>query len=120
MVVAMSFASTLVFRINHIWADVQQHQFAISELSNQLDELTRLSKAEAEKRIESLQPSESCRTTLVAPEISGNIQQDDLGTRIDLQINWKRKHVGNPVKLSGWLSSLQVGDTANPKAEDSK
>lgn len=106
MVVAMSLASSLVFRVNQIWTDVQQHQFAKHELSNQLDQLTRLTEKELRSRIDKIEPSEACQRSLVDAKIEGEVLRDKLGTRVVLRMNWKRRYAGDPVELAGWLTEV--------------
>ncbi|MEM7785906.1 MAG: hypothetical protein AAF623_21335, partial [Planctomycetota bacterium] len=43
------FVTTMAIQIKFIWRDIEQHQLAINELSNQLDELTRYSVTEVKK-----------------------------------------------------------------------
>jgi hypothetical protein len=103
LMTVMSFATTLCFRINQVWSDIGQHRVALNELSNQLETITRLDVAAAKLAVAEIQPTEVCRRTLIDPEIRGEVTTDNLGTRIQLQINWNRTHPGTPMKLVGWL-----------------
>ena len=105
LMTVMSFATTLMFRINRVWSAIGQHRVAAMELSNQLEQLTRLSRDEVALAIKNLQPSDSCRRTLSEPLLVGTVSADALGTRIELQLNWQRLPPGSPLILSGWLTS---------------
>lgn len=112
LLTAMSFASTMVHRINHLWSDAQRHQFAISELSNQVDRLVRLTPEQADEALASIDVSEACKRTLKDASLSGTITKDELGDRLTLRLTWNDRKNANPVKLSGWLrgSKADGGD----------
>ena len=103
LVASLSFASTMVNRINRFWSDAQRHQFAISELSNQIDEFSRLSLDEAAESLKSIEVSEACKETLKDASIVGEIEKDKLGNRITLKLSWLDRKDANPVELSAWL-----------------
>ena len=54
--------------------------------------------------------------TLRNPELSGELIEDDLGTRIGLRLNWERIHPGKPVELAGWL--LANSNSANKENDN--
>ena len=105
LMTAMTFVTTLCFRVNMIWQDIGHHRVAVGELSNQLESLQRLSPAEAQAALDSLQPTLWCRRTLRDPELEGELIKDELGNRIVLQINWTRRNPGQPINLAAWLAS---------------
>ena len=110
LVTVMTFVTTLSFSINLVWKDIGHHRVAAGELSNQLESLTRLPLQEARVAVASLEPSELCRRTLKDPELSGQLVEDNLGTRVELSINWNRRNPGKPVQLVGWV--FQNGSAA--------
>ena len=101
----MTFVTTLCFRINMVWQDIGHHRVAVGELSNQLESLQRMTPAEAQEALGTLQPSALCRRTLRDPELEGELVKDDLGNRIVLQINWTRRNPGQPIELAAWLAT---------------
>lgn len=107
LVAAINFASTLIFRINRLWIDAQGHQFAISELSNQMDSLIHLSPEKAKSALESIAVSEACNDTLGDAKLNGELLKDELGTRVVLKLTWKGRKFGEPVELSGWLTESE-------------
>ena len=103
LISVMSFVTTWCFHINTIWKDIGHHRVALCELSNQLEVLTRLNPTQAQEAIDAIEPSSTCARTLKNPELTGNLVEDALGTRVVLQLNWQRRYPGKPVTLAGWL-----------------
>lgn len=111
LITIMSFVTSLCFRIDLVWKDIAHHRVAVGELSNQLEEITRMSTAQARAALVSMTPSAICEQTLSSPVIVGELLEDELGNRVVLQINWERRHPGKPVELAAWLAP-PVGDQA--------
>lgn len=105
LMTVMSFVTSLCFRVNLIWSSVGHHRVAVNELSNHLEELTMMTVAEATTAIGALDASEACCRALKSPVLSGEIIEDELGSRVILRINWDRPNDGNPTELSGWIVS---------------
>lgn len=105
LVAAMNFASMVIHRINRLWDQTHQYQFAINELSNQLESLTNLSREEAAIRLGDLRPSPACQEVLGAPRFETAIDNDELGTRITLKLAWQDPQPNAP-QLSAWLTKL--------------
>ena len=103
----MSLVGTVCHRVNRIWFDVDHHRVAVSELSNHLEELTAMTLDQAAVAIKSMEPSESCCQALDSPQLTGEIFEDKLGTRVVLKINWTRPIAANPVEMSGWIIPAQ-------------
>lgn len=112
LITVMSFVTTLCFQINLVWKDIRHHRVALGELSNQLEQLTRLSPQQVRQAIKSLEPSAISSRTLKDPQLTGKLLEDDLGLRVVLQIDWQRRNPGKPVELAGWLV-LQSGEKKN-------
>ncbi len=119
LMTVMTFVTTLMFRVNRVWSEIGQHRVAAMELSNQLDQLTRLTRDEATLAIKSLQPSSLCRSTCPEPTLVGETSADELGIRIELQINWQRLPPGPPVVLSGWLTTAAANPANSAQRNDS-
>ena len=105
LVTVMTFMTTLCFRVNLVWKDIGHHRVAVGELSNQLEELQRMTPEDVEDELTNLQPSELCQLTLRDPKLTGRLVKDELGNRIDLEINWTRQNPGQPIVLSAWLKT---------------
>ena len=103
LLTVMTFMTTLCFRVNMVWKDIGYHRVAVGELSNQLEELQRMTVEEVENELANLQPSELCQMTLRDPRLTGRLVKDELGNRIDLKINWTRQNPGQPISLTAWL-----------------
>lgn len=113
----MTFVASLAVKVGLVWRDVGHQRVAICELANQLEELTLLSPAEAESAVKELEASVICARTLKSPELKGVLEKDELGTRVTLAIDWKRRHAGKPVELSGWIVGIDESESKRgPKA----
>jgi hypothetical protein len=110
LVSAMSFASTLVYRINHLWNDSRSYQFATNELANQLQQLVQLSPEDAAAALKSISPGHACKETLREPKLVGVLAEDTLGTRVTLQLTWKQRGKADPIMLSAWLKNGADGE----------
>lgn len=108
LIAAMSFASTMVHRINRLWTSAQQHQFAISELSNQVESIVRLAPGKASEALETIDVSDACKETLKDASLSGEIVKDELGNRVTLKLTWNERKDANPVELSAWLRNAKA------------
>jgi len=109
----MSLVGAVCHRVNLIWFDVNHHRVAVSELSNQLEELTTMTHDQAAVAVKSIEPSESCRQALPAPQLSGEIFEDQLGTRVLLKINWTRPNACNPIEMISAQQEASSGDISN-------
>ncbi len=118
LVTVMTFVTSLSYSINLVWKDIGHYRIATGELSNQLENLTRLSRQEAQERVASLRPSEFSARTLREPVLDGQLVEDNLGTRVVLKLNWKRRNPGPPVELAGWLSQNRFVDTPSKSGTD--
>lgn len=100
----MTVAATIIYKTDLIWRDIARHRVAMAELNNQLESLTLLRPSEIRSRIDTLEPSELCRQTLLDPALTGELIEDPLGHRLVLRLNWRRIHPGTPVQLVAWLT----------------
>ena len=112
LVVAMNVASPLFHRVNHLTVDTQEYQFAINELSNQIDAIARLSPEQAAEALDLLSASPACKQTLADSSLVGSLSKDDLGTRVTLSLSWQDLDESNPLQLSAWLSSSDEEEVA--------
>ncbi len=112
MTVAMTCFVKVAFQNNLLWKDIGQHRTAVNELANQLDELTRLSVDEARQAIEQLKVSHYCQPQLVDPQLTGELERDQAGYRLDLTIRWKGpRGIVHTKQLSGWIAAEEAGET---------
>ena len=114
MVVVMNLVTTLCFRISLVWRDIGHHRVAVAELSNQLDRLTRMNSQQVLDAMKTLKPSELCERTLPEPQLSGELVQSEIGQQINLRLDWKRRHPGQPVELVGWIPLPSATQERNP------
>lgn len=105
LVVAMNFAGPMIARINHLWVDTQTHQFAIDELSNQMDVLVQLAPAKVEETLQDLRVSEAFDKAVPGATLTGELSEDQLGQRLTLSLSWIDVADAKPIQLSGWLVS---------------
>ena len=103
LVIIMTICTTMFFRVHRVWGDIKEHRLAVCEISNQLDDLTRLSVDEVNDRLKNIAVSELVNKSLKNSVLSGKISNDDLGTRLQLTISWQKQATQKSVSLSGWL-----------------
>jgi len=103
LVVVMTFSTTLIVHIDHIWKEIGHHRIALNELSNHLDRLTHLEPAELDHAIESIAASPEAQRTLASPNLTAGRVNDEFGDRIVLRLDWRRRYPGRAVELVAWL-----------------
>ena len=103
LTLVMSMVTGMCYRISTIWKDVGHHRVALTELSNQLDRLTLMEVDEVRQELDSLGATTTCGRTLSDPQLTGELVETELGTQINLKLNWTRLNPGAPVQLSGWI-----------------
>ena len=103
LMAAMTFFTTICFRVDRVWKDITHQRIAVNELANQLEALSLMPASEIDSELLSLRISEHCQQALNSPKLTGEAIEDGLGIRINLQIQWKRTPKRQPVELSGWL-----------------
>lgn len=121
LLVVMSFSLQMTYRVDTVWRDTGHHRVAIHELSNQLERLSKLGSSERMTELESLKVSEHLSATLQDAELTGEVVDDDWGQRLVLRLNWLRRHPGQPLQMSAWLSQenpiTSSGPTDEPEAQ---
>jgi len=105
LIVVMTFATTMIFKIQSVVKETRYERIAVNELSNQLEKLTIMELEQAKTAIESLAASDDCKSVLNEPKLTGAVVQDPIGHRVDLQIGWQSVNVRKPIRLSGWIVS---------------
>lgn len=118
MATVMTFATTMTLNISRVWRDIEHQRLAVCELSNQLEEITRLRGESLVERVGQIEPSGFCKQGLDEPRISAKISSDSLGQRIDLELAWERRPAEKKVRLSGWSVSEEVSSDDQPKNGD--
>lgn len=83
----------------------REHSLAVDELSNQLERFIALPIHEVDSSLQQLEPSDWITARLPETELTAQRHSDELGDRIELQLQWKR--VGNPPPLVAvaWLNA---------------
>ena len=83
----------------------REHTLAVDELSNQLERLITLPINEVESSLQQLEPSDWVAQRLPESKLTAQRYSDELGDRVELQLQWKR--VGNPPPLVAvaWLAA---------------
>ncbi|WP_037199617.1 type IV pilus modification PilV family protein [Rhodopirellula baltica] len=103
MIALMSVVTSLTFRIHGVWKDTNQQRIATWAVSSELERITSLPWAEIATALEELEASEELQNALTEPEWSGDFIDDELGPRVALRLDWKRRHPGTPLELVGWV-----------------
>lgn len=103
MLVVISVISSLAFRVRGVVQDTNEHRQALSAVANELERLTALSPDQAASAVQTLQPSPDLLAALPDAQWQATLVDDDQGARIELELDWRRRHAGRPVRLVGWL-----------------
>ncbi len=117
LISVITFFTTCSFQIHLVWKDIRHQRIGMEELNNQLESITLLNEAEAQLAIDTLTPSATCENSLQHPELTGSLNQDLLGTRVTLQLNWDKRHPGKPLEISGWIPNTP--QKLNPQSQSS-
>lgn len=103
MLVVISVITSLAFRVRGVVQDTNEHRQALSVVANELERLTALSPDQAASAVQTLQPSPELLAALPDAQWQATLVDDDQGARIELELDWRRRHAGRPVRLVGWL-----------------
>lgn len=114
MIALMSVVTSLTFRIHKVWQDTNQQRIATWAVSSELERITSLPTDEIAATLDELAASEELQNLLTAPEWSGDFIDDELGPRVALRLNWKRRHPGVPLELVGWLLDPTANQETSP------
>ena len=101
--VTVTVVTSMLFKCGMVWRDVSQRRVAVHELSLHLEELTLLDVDSVTEKLNQLKPSKICAERLPESELTGTLVEDNLGTRVELSLSWKRAVESKPVTLCGWL-----------------
>ncbi|WDQ18165.1 type IV pilus modification PilV family protein [Rhodopirellula sp. P2] len=114
MIALMSVVTSLTFRIHGVWQDTNQHRLATWAVSSELERITSLPKEEIATTLDQLQASAELQNMLPDPAWSGDFLDDELGPRVALRLNWKRRHPGTPLELVGWVLDTDTEEETSP------
>ncbi|KLU03367.1 putative transmembrane protein [Rhodopirellula islandica] len=114
MIALMSVVTSLTFRIHGVWQDTNQQRLATWAVSSELERITSLPTDEIATALDQLQASAELQNMLPEPEWSGEFLDDELGPRVALRLNWKRRHPGIPLELVGWVLSTDTEEETSP------
>ncbi len=110
----MTFVTTICFRVHLVWRDVRQQRLAMHEVAGQLDRLSMMNLDAATAELDQLSVSAELGDVLNQPKLTGSINEDAMGYRISLQLNWQRKLKRKPVELSAWI----IGETSKGEPDE--
>lgn len=114
MIALMSVVTSLTFRIHGVWQDTNQQRIATWAVSSELERITSLPLDDIATTLDELEASEELRNLLTEPEWSGDLIDDELGPRVALRLDWKRRHPGKRLELVGWVLDTTAQQEASP------
>lgn len=114
LIALMSVVTSLTFRIHQVWQDTNQQRIATWAVSSELERITSLPLDEIEATLDELEASEELQNLLSDPEWSGDFLDDELGPRVALRLDWKRRHPGTPLELVGWVLDTDTDEEPSP------
>lgn len=83
----------------------REHTLAVDELSNQLERFIALPASELDSSLQQLEPSDWVAQRLPELKIDAQRHTDELGDRIELQLQWKRAGNPPPLVAVAWLDA---------------
>ena len=120
LLATVSLVTSLSFRIQRVWRDVDYQRVAVNELQNHLDRLVRMDEVEADAYLSQLAVTEKTQRVFKTATIVSNSQKDSLGTRITLKIQWESRIPTKPVEMSAWVRGVESdSDSPNPDRQES-
>lgn len=107
--------STMSYQIQRIHKDARHYQLAVFELGNHLRRLGSLSPEAAAAEIANIKVSDVALQRLEGVQLRGRLIKDNLGDRVELEINWNRIGSPEPIRMTAWLTTQPVVlDSAAP------
>lgn len=114
----LSVAAPLVIRSARAWKQTRQYQVACDELSAHMDRLLAMPAEKRKQALPETAVASEVAEILHAAEISGEILDDQNGTRLRLSIQWERTGQAPPVTLVGWIDPLPQGQEDDGSGEE--
>jgi hypothetical protein len=115
---ALSVGTQVVVRARRVMDDHRDYRLALDEVSNVLDGLTVLPSEELEEQLDALSVGSHITTHLDNPSLTGETEENDVGTRITLQLTWGPNHQApKKVTLSGWQIAGAQASPSDATAE---
>ena len=111
----MGLVATCVVAGQRLQRMQREQTLAVDELSNQLERLISLPPSEMDKGLQELEPSVWAIERLPDSKLTAQRHSDELGDRVELQLQWKR--VGNPPPLIAvaWLAARKPAAETKPE-----
>jgi hypothetical protein len=104
LVATLSLVGPFVVRHGQLWKSQRNYRLALDELSNQLDRLSALPRAELSTAVAELAPSPFVRDRLTDARLVGKLARGDEASQISLTIDWiQTSGRSRPVTLSAWV-----------------
>jgi hypothetical protein len=103
LAVMMTTVMTMTVRTGRLRQQTRQQQLALDELSNQLERLISLDADDRKRELASLALSEHLVSLLPGATLTGQSVDDELGTRIELNLRWDQAIQSKPLSLVGWV-----------------
>jgi hypothetical protein len=101
----ISVLSAAFTRLTKVWDSTKDFQLASQELSNHLERLTLLSKAECRAQLQSLAVSSPVQAAIPGCRLSGEMKEGQDAVRIVLSLHLKDAMRSEPLVLVGWLDA---------------
>ena len=114
LVTAFGLVGTCVVGGQRVQRMQREHTLAVDELSNQLERLTSLPPSEIDDRLQHLEPSAWLAERLPEARWTALRSSDELGDRIELQLQWKRLGQPPPLSAVAWLAASDMN--ASPQS----
>ena len=104
--------STLAYQVNRIQKDARLYQVAVYELTNQLRRLSLQTPTNLTSEALNLSVSPTTLDRLPSAKLQARLDEDELGKRVEVEINWDRIGSPPPLRMTSWI--VTSPSTASP------
>ncbi|MCA9182034.1 MAG: hypothetical protein KDA51_11295 [Planctomycetales bacterium] len=102
---AMGLVATCAVADQRLQRMQREHRLAVDELSNQLERLLALPPSEVDIGVQQLEPSDWITERLPEIQLTAQRHRDELGDRVELQLQWKRAGNPPPLVAVAWMNA---------------
>lgn len=106
---ALALSTPLLVRHTHLLSQSRQYRLAIDEVCNQADRLSALSEPEIRRELPTLALSDFAAKHLPGAKLTGEIDADELGHRLTLQLRLPEVRMAAPIRMSVWIMPPTAG-----------
>jgi hypothetical protein len=102
---ALSLCVPLIYQHGKLLTSARQYRLAVDELANQAERLQAIPAGQVRQALSELQPSPFTAEHLPGAAVTGELTDEDVGSRLTLSIVWSEpQRSAAPVRLTAWIA----------------